>query len=500
MHTTSLQNTTNDSKQKPRSNNQTSRSLPVSKSRGVTSNSVPLVDHSRNSSSFSDSKHFVCSTCHKCVFNANHDACLMKFLKEVNSHVKVQSPKTRNSNNLVEPKIHTQKHGRQIVIGHRFSLNKSSVVGPTGKILTSSITKVDCEPPNGSNDVSLPIIDVEPNSSLYSLLQIRLQAPLLKEKKGVRFSALYLRKKRNLLVYDHSYQKLVNQHTLTCLLLLSSNGHMASEQSSSGPALHELTPGTLSSRLVPQPPSPIPFVPPTRTDWDTLFQPLFDEYCNPSPSVDHPVLEVAASEPAVSTGTPSSISVYQDAPSPSGFVDQDNLNHVLKKALYELKQASRAWYDLLSSFLLSQKFSKGTVDPTLFTQKEGNIEHPTDVNDGQNIIKQYSMETSDPVDTPMVEKSKLNADLQGKEVDPTLYLGMIWASLMYLTPVDQTLYLLFACVHDFADAGHACCQDTRRSTYGSMQLLGDKLVSWSSKKKKSKAISSTEAEYIGLSG
>ncbi|GJR63611.1 putative late blight resistance protein homolog R1B-23 [Tanacetum coccineum] len=128
MHTTSLQNTTNGSKQKPRSNNQTSRSLPVSKSSGVTSNSVPLVDHSRNSSSFSDSKHFVCSTCHKCVFNANHDACLMKFLKEVNSHVKVQSPKTRNSNNLVEPKIHTQKHGRQIVIGHRFSLNKSSVV------------------------------------------------------------------------------------------------------------------------------------------------------------------------------------------------------------------------------------------------------------------------------------------------------------------------------------------------------------------------------------
>ncbi|GJX56769.1 hypothetical protein Tco_0286666 [Tanacetum coccineum] len=55
------------------------------------------------------------------------------------------------------------------------------------------------------------------------------------------------------------------------------------------------------------------------------------------------------------------------------FVDQDNPNHVykLKKALYWLKQAPWAWYDLLSSFLLSQKFSKGTVDPTLFTRKEG---------------------------------------------------------------------------------------------------------------------------------
>nr|GEX55553.1 hypothetical protein [Tanacetum cinerariifolium] len=71
MHTTSLQNTTNGSKPIPRSNNQTSRSLPVSKSSCGMSNDVPLVDHSRNSSFFSDSKNFVCLTCQKCVFNAN---------------------------------------------------------------------------------------------------------------------------------------------------------------------------------------------------------------------------------------------------------------------------------------------------------------------------------------------------------------------------------------------------------------------------------------------
>ncbi|GJT84948.1 retrovirus-related pol polyprotein from transposon TNT 1-94 [Tanacetum coccineum] len=53
---------------------------------------------------------------------------------------------------------------------------------------------------------------------------------------------------------------------------------------------------------------------------------------------------------------------------PDGFVDLDNPNHVykLKKALYGLKQAPRAWYDMLSSFLISQGFSKGSVDPTLF--------------------------------------------------------------------------------------------------------------------------------------
>nr|GFC07050.1 hypothetical protein [Tanacetum cinerariifolium] len=59
---------------------------------------------------------------------------------------------------------------------------------------------------------------------------------------------------------------------------------------------------------------------------------------------------------------------------PDGFVDPDNPNHVykLKKALYGLKQASRTWYDMLSSFLISQDFYKGSVDPTLFIRKNGN--------------------------------------------------------------------------------------------------------------------------------
>nr|GFC78476.1 uncharacterized mitochondrial protein AtMg00810-like [Tanacetum cinerariifolium] len=52
----------------------------------------------------------------------------------------------------------------------------------------------------------------------------------------------------------------------------------------------------------------------------------------------------------------------------------------------------------------------------------------------------------------------------------------------------------------FADVDHAGCQDTRRSTSGSLQFLGDRLISWSSKRQKSAAISSTEAEYITLSG
>ncbi|GJS24563.1 hypothetical protein Tco_0453195 [Tanacetum coccineum] len=99
---------------------------------------------------------------------------------------------------------------------------------------------------------------------------------------------------------------------------------MASEHSSSGPALHEMTPIIISSGLVPNPPPSTPFVPPSRSDWDLLFQPLFDVLLTLPPSVDHPSLEVIAPIdevvalfPAISTGSPSLTTVDQDAPSPS---------------------------------------------------------------------------------------------------------------------------------------------------------------------------------------
>nr|GEZ24122.1 hypothetical protein [Tanacetum cinerariifolium] len=99
---------------------------------------------------------------------------------------------------------------------------------------------------------------------------------------------------------------------------------MASEQSSSGLALYEMTLATICSRLVPNPTSSTPFVPPSRTDWDLLFQPLFDEILIPPPSVDNPapevialIAKVVAPELATSTGSPSSTTIDQDAPSPS---------------------------------------------------------------------------------------------------------------------------------------------------------------------------------------
>nr|GEW08659.1 hypothetical protein [Tanacetum cinerariifolium] len=438
-----------------------------------------------------------------------------------------------------------------------------------------------------------------------------------------------------------------NRHTIqifkTIHVVFDELTVMASEQSSSGPALHEMTPATISSGLVPKPTSSTQFVPPSRNDWDLLFQSLFDDLLTPPPSVDPPAPEViapideaVAPEYTESTGSPSSTTVDQDAPSPSksqatpetqppvipndvkegnhdievahmgndplcgmlipevasvqslsmtykddltqsywieamqgelnkferlkvwelsfapvarldairiflayaahknivvyqmdvktaflngnlreevyvsqpdGFVDPDNPNHMykLKKALYGLKQAPRACYDMLSSFLISQDFSKGSVDHTLFIRRNGNDLLLSKY--ALESLKKYGFKSCDPVDTPMVEKSKLDEDKEGKAIDLSHYHGMI-GTLLYLIasrpdlqlaicmcawyqarPTKKHLHAIkrifqylrgtinwglwypkdsLIALTAFADVDHADCQDTRRSTSGSL--------------------------------
>nr|GEZ92789.1 retrovirus-related Pol polyprotein from transposon TNT 1-94 [Tanacetum cinerariifolium] len=118
---------------------------------------------------------------------------------------------------------------------------------------------------------------------------------------------------------------------------------------------------------------------------------------------------------------------------PDGFVNQDNPNHVykLKKALYGLKQAPRVWYDMLLSFLISQDFSKGTVDSSLFICRNSNdllliSQSPRGIFINQSkyaleSLKKYGFESCDLVDTSMVEKSKLDKDKEGKAIDSSHY-------------------------------------------------------------------------------
>ncbi|GJW12665.1 retrovirus-related pol polyprotein from transposon TNT 1-94 [Tanacetum coccineum] len=150
---------------------------------------------------------------------------------------------------------------------------------------------------------------------------------------------------------------------------------------------------------------------------------------------------------------------------PKGFIDTDHPSHVykLKKAIYGLKQASRAWYDELSKFLKHNHFNKGTIDPTLFirrfdddilvvqfyvddiffgftnpsNQSPVESQKPCGIFINQSnyvleILKKYGMETCDPVGTLMEIKDKFDLDKNGTLVDAMKYRSMIGA-LMYLT-------------------------------------------------------------------
>nr|GEY89591.1 retrovirus-related Pol polyprotein from transposon TNT 1-94 [Tanacetum cinerariifolium] len=258
---------------------------------------------------------------------------------------------------------------------------------------------------------------------------------------------------------------------------------------------------------------------------------------------------------------------------PEGFIDPDHLTHVyrLKKALYWLKQAPRAWYDTLLRFLLDNKFSKGAVDPTLFTRKIGKhillVQIYVDdiifastnpkacdifsnemsskfqmsmmgqmsfflglqvsqslggilINQSKfahEILKKFGMDSCDSVDTPMVDRLKLDEDPLGILVDQTRFCSMV-GFLMYLTTSRPDLvFAVCMCARyqalptkkhleapkrvfrylrgtinwglwylkdtamaltAYADADHAGYLDTRRSTSGSAQFLGDKLILW----------------------
>ncbi|GJZ47517.1 retrovirus-related pol polyprotein from transposon TNT 1-94 [Tanacetum coccineum] len=185
--------------------------------------------------------------------------------------------------------------------------------------------------------------------------------------------------------------------------------------------------------LVPNPPPSTPFVPPSRTDWDMLFQPLFDELLNPPPSVDHPapevvapIDEVAAPEPAVSTGiTLPSTTVDQDAPSTK----------------------IRNW--------MSYKEGKA-VDPSHYCGMIGTLLYLTASRpDLQFAICMCARYQARPTEKHLHAVKRIFRYPRG-----TVNRGLWY-------PKDSSIALT-----TFADADHAGCQDTHRSTSGIMAIIG----------------------------
>nr|GEX24515.1 retrovirus-related Pol polyprotein from transposon TNT 1-94 [Tanacetum cinerariifolium] len=241
---------------------------------------------------------------------------------------------------------------------------------------------------------------------------------------------------------------------------------------------------------------------------------------------------------------------------PDVFVDPDHPEKVyhLRKSLYGLKQAPMAWYDKLSKFLTSKDFTKGTIDPTLFTIRYGEdillVQIYVDdiifgstnpkytkrfeklmhsrfemslmgemkfflglqihqfpcgifINEAKyalEILHKHGMDKGQSIGTPMAMKPKLDADLSGNPVDQTDYRSKI-GSLMYLISSRPDIVQAGSSfdLTAFSDADHAGCIDSRKSTSGGIQFPGDKLVSWMSKKQNCTAMSSADAEYVALS-
>ncbi|GJV98686.1 putative ribonuclease H-like domain-containing protein [Tanacetum coccineum] len=179
---------------------------------------------------------------------------------------------------------------------------------------------------------------------------------------------------------------------------------------------------------------------------------------------------------------------------PEGFINVDRPSHVykLKKALYGLKKAPRAWYGELSTFLLHNHFVKGTIDLTLF-------------------IRRFD-------DDILVINDKLDLDQNGSPVDATKYRSMIGALIYLMSSRLDIVHATCLCARyqanptekhlkedssfeltGFLDADYAGCKDTFTSTSCGAQFLGEKLVSWSLKKQDCTALSTSEAEYVSLS-
>ncbi|GKE12763.1 retrovirus-related pol polyprotein from transposon TNT 1-94, partial [Tanacetum coccineum] len=89
--------------------------------------------------------------------------------------------------------------------------------------------------------------------------------------------------------------------------------------------------------LIPNPPPSALFVPLSRHEWDLVFQPVFDEFFSPPTSVASPVPVEEALAPVESTGSPSSTTVDQDAPSPKTVFEESSSSDAIQEELHEFE-------------------------------------------------------------------------------------------------------------------------------------------------------------------
>ncbi|GJT29700.1 retrovirus-related pol polyprotein from transposon TNT 1-94 [Tanacetum coccineum] len=312
---------------------------------------------------------------------------------------------------------------------------------------------------------------------------------------------------------------------------------MASEQFSSGPGLHSMTPATSSSGLVSNLVSQQPCIPPKRDDWDRLFQPMFDDYFNPPSIVVSLVQEAAAPRAVVLADSPVSTSIDQDAPSTSipSTQEQENSPNIsqgfeeslktptfhddpLHESLHEESTSQGSSSNVRQIHTPFENLGKWTKDHlianvigdpsrSVSTRKQRQTDAMWGYFDAFLTLvepKYFKQAMTEPswIDG-MVLKNKAKLVAQGfrqeEEIDfeesftavarieaIRIFVGNATHKNMMIYQMDiKTAFLNGKLKEEYskdsgisliayADADHAGCQDTRRSTSGSAQFLGDK--------------------------
>ncbi|KAJ9561513.1 hypothetical protein OSB04_006673 [Centaurea solstitialis] len=216
---------------------------------------------------------------------------------------------------------------------------------------------------------------------------------------------------------------------------------------------------------------------------------------------------------------------------PEGFVNKEHPDYVyvLDKALYGLKQAPRAWYEELSKHLLSKGFKKGSVDSTLFLMKEGEHIVVIQIYVDDIIFGSTSRELCKKFENVMTEEFKMSMmgeinfflGLQVRQFSDGIFINQskyIFDLLRYQAKPKESHLAAVKCIfrylkgtpyygiwypkglgfelQAYTDADYGGCNMDRKSTSGHLQFLGNKLVSWASKKQQCVSTSTAESEYV----
>ncbi|GJS58989.1 hypothetical protein Tco_0653773 [Tanacetum coccineum] len=272
----------------------------------------------------------VCSTCKKCIFDANHDLCVVNYLSDVNARARAKSVKSIKKK-VWKPtgKMFKNVGYKWVPTGRTFTLvgNKcpltrftSTKIMPPRKPVKSTVMK-NIKPISASQWRPRETKHVC-SSSEPTIVEARttnhLEPNKIRGSNASLFNDIMVSADNSSGLAPHRKEMCTLQCALSSKEEKSPYLRAVLSTTSIRLGLHQLTPGYISSGLVQNPVSPTPYVSPSKKDYEILFQQLFDEFFNPPPRAVSPDPIVVTAPRAVNpVGLPSSTTIDQDVPSAS---------------------------------------------------------------------------------------------------------------------------------------------------------------------------------------